>query len=121
MGCKNDTNRCGDSRKWATICHSRPELSAGVKRWDGRDPPGITIPLPGAEGKMELGYRVFAQDLAESEWKEGVMLGLGRPFVSMMGQGWATCAHLSFPSREDLEARPLRRVVNVKAVAVAEW
>ena len=64
---------------------TRPELGAGANAEMVRITTGIIIPLAGVEGKMELGYhRVLAQDLAESEWKEGVMfLGIGRPFVSM--------------------------------------
>ena len=62
-----------------------PELGAGANAEMVRVTTGIITPLAGVEGKMELGYhRVLAQDLAESEWKEGVMLlGIGRPFVNM--------------------------------------
>ena len=56
MGCKNDTNGCGDSRKCATIYHPRPELGAGADAGMVWIPPGIIIPLSGVEGKMELGY-----------------------------------------------------------------
>ena len=56
------------------VAHPRTQHGAGADAVFVGVPPAVVVPFARVESEMQLGDRVFAQNLAERQRKQGIML-----------------------------------------------
>ena len=68
------------------VAHPRPQLRSGANSGFTRVSPPIVVPFPRVDRQMEFGNCVLAQDLAESQRKDAIVLRWEKARTNAHGQ-----------------------------------